>query len=150
MSTTKQRYAVYRDDTLIAADLTDLAAIKKFAREDARREYSQARPACYVITGSSGFKRVGSHSKGTIRWVDQSQVHSCFGTPSSNQPPAAPQAVPPLSRSSVASPSKAFRPSAPARKVREVPDAPGAPQPDPAQNTFGSAKITDEPKPPGN
>jgi hypothetical protein len=81
MSTTRQTYALYRDNTLIAADLPYLAAIEKFARADARREHSQARPACYVITGSSGFKRVGSHSKGTIRWEDQSPVHSRFGTP---------------------------------------------------------------------
>jgi hypothetical protein len=164
MSRTKQRYALRRDDTLIAADLPDLAAIKKFAREDARREYSQARPACYVITGSSGFKRVGSHCKGTIRWEDQSQVHSRFGTPSINQPSAAPQAVQQLSRGSLVSPSKAFTPSALANNLREVLDQPGAPKPayagpepapgiegeatarrrpDPAQKTIGFTEVID-------
>lgn len=93
MSTTRQKYSLYRDDTLIASDLPYLAAIVKFAREDARREYSQARPACYIITGLSGFKRVGIHHKGTIRWEDQSRVNSCFGTPSVTRPPATTQAV---------------------------------------------------------
>jgi hypothetical protein len=37
-----------------------------------------------------------------------------------------------------------------ARKVREMLDQPGGPQPDPAQKTFGFTKITDEAKPPGN
>ena len=93
MSTLKQRYALYRDDTLIASDLPHLDAIEKFARKDARREHSAKRPACYIITGLSGFKRVGSHCKGTIRWEDQSQVHSCFGTPSVNWPSATTQTV---------------------------------------------------------
>lgn len=70
MSTLKQRYALYRDNTLIAADLPYLAAIEKFARADARREHAQERSACYVITGLSGFKRVGSHFKGRIHWED--------------------------------------------------------------------------------
>ena len=87
MSTTKQSYAIYRDDTLIAAGLSHLGAIEKFVREDARREHSQKRPASYMITGLSGFKRVGSHFKGRILWEDQSRVDPTFGTPSVNRPP---------------------------------------------------------------
>jgi hypothetical protein len=84
MSTTKQRYALYRDDALIASELPYLAAIQKFAREDARRENSQGRPACYVITGLFGFRHVGSHVKGRIQWENQSRVDPRFGTQSSN------------------------------------------------------------------
>lgn len=87
MSTPKQSYSLYRDNTLIASPRPNLGALEKFAREDARREYSAKRPACYVITGWSGFKRVGHHSKGTIHWEDQSQVHPRFGTPSVNGTP---------------------------------------------------------------
>lgn len=93
MSTTKQKYALYRDNTLIASDLPYLAVIEKYARADARREHAQERPACYVITGLSGFKRVGTHCKGMIRWEDHSLVHSCFGTPNLSKPAAATQDV---------------------------------------------------------
>jgi hypothetical protein len=86
MSTTKNKYAIYRDDTLIASGLSSLGAIEKFAREDARREHSQKRPASYVITGLSGFKRVGSHIKGRVLWEDQSRVNPTFGTKSVNRP----------------------------------------------------------------
>lgn len=93
MSTPKQSYSLYRDGTLIASQLPYLGAIEKYAREDARREYFAKRPACYVITGSSGFKRVGQHSKGTIHWEHQSQVHACFGTPTVNWPSATVQKI---------------------------------------------------------
>lgn len=110
MNTRKQRYALYRDDTLIASDLPYLAAIEKYAREDARREHAQERPACYVITGLSGFRRLGNHFNGMIRWEDQSAAHSHFGTPSLNGPGAKTVAVQQASRGSLVSPSKPFTP----------------------------------------
>jgi len=70
MSAAKNRYSIYRDDTLIASGLSSLGAIKKFVRKDARREHSQERPASYMITGLSGFKRVGSHLNGRILWKE--------------------------------------------------------------------------------
>jgi hypothetical protein len=40
----------------------------KFVRNDALKEHSQGRPAHYMITGSLGFRRTGSHSKGRVVW----------------------------------------------------------------------------------
>ena len=68
MSTSKQKYSVYRDNDLIASDLLSLPSIMKFVREDARKEHSQGRPAFYMITGSLGFKRKGSHLRGRVVW----------------------------------------------------------------------------------
>jgi len=64
----RQKYSIYRDNDLVAADLPSLPSILKFVRNDARREHAQGRPAGYVITGSLGFKRVGSHLKGRMVW----------------------------------------------------------------------------------
>jgi hypothetical protein len=150
MSTSKQSYALYRDNTLIASDLPYLAAIEKFAREDARREYAQERPACYVITGLSGFKLVGSHIKGRIRWEDQSPVNLRFGTSGTNRPSATARGVLQLSRGSTGPPSKPFAPAAPMQKSHEVQEAPGTPQPDPAQTTVGFTNSPGETKPPGS
>ena len=150
MSITSQRYALYRDDTLIASDLPFLPVILKFAREDARREYSQERPACYVITGLSGFKRVGSHIRGRIHWEDQSRVSSCFRSHSDNWPPATAQAVQHPSHGSFVSPSEPLPPSALAPKVLEALDQPGIAEPDPTQKTIGFTKNADEVKFPEN
>ncbi|MGA3269091.1 MAG: hypothetical protein ABSE16_20035 [Verrucomicrobiota bacterium] len=68
MNDTKQTYSIYRDNDLVAADLPSLPVIMKFVRNDARREHAHGRPACYLITGSLGFKRQGSHSNGRVVW----------------------------------------------------------------------------------
>jgi hypothetical protein len=68
MSRPRQTYSVYRDNDLIASDLLSLPSIMKFVRYDALREHSQERPACYRISGSLGFKRMGSHLKGRMIW----------------------------------------------------------------------------------
>jgi len=68
MNGPRQRYSIYRDNDLIASDLLSLLSILNYVRNDARREHSQGRPACYVITGSLGFKRRGSHLKGRMVW----------------------------------------------------------------------------------
>jgi len=68
MSSLRQKYSIYRDNDLVAADLPSLPSIMKFVRNDARREHAQGRPACYLITGSFGFKRMGSHLKGRVVW----------------------------------------------------------------------------------
>ena len=47
----RQKYSIYRDNDLVAADLPSLPSILKFVRNDARREHAQGRPAGYVITG---------------------------------------------------------------------------------------------------
>ena len=86
MGTTKNKYAIYRDNTLIASGFSSLVAIERFAREDARREHSVERPAGHMITGSFGYKRVGSHFKGQIHWEDQSRVDPTFGRQSANRP----------------------------------------------------------------
>ena len=87
MNITRDKYAIYRDDTLLASGLSSLGVVRKVAREDARREHSHERPASYVITGLSGFRSVGSHLKGRILWEDQSRVNRTFGTQSGYQPP---------------------------------------------------------------
>jgi hypothetical protein len=68
MNGSKQKYAIYRDNDLVASDLPSLPSILKYIKNDARREYSQGRSACYLITGSRGFKRTGSHWKGRMVW----------------------------------------------------------------------------------
>ncbi|MGO9588056.1 MAG: hypothetical protein ACLP2Y_17910 [Limisphaerales bacterium] len=68
MNHTKQKYSIYRDNDLIAADLLSLPSIMKFVRSDALKEHSQGRPALYLISGSLGFKRSGSHLKGRVVW----------------------------------------------------------------------------------
>ncbi len=68
MNLLKQKYSIYRDNDLIASDLQSLPSIMKFVRNDALKEHSQGRPACYMITGSLGFKRTGSHLKGRVVW----------------------------------------------------------------------------------
>jgi len=68
MCTPRQRYSIYRDNDLIASDLLSLPSIMKFVRNDALKEHSQGRPACYKITGSLGFKRAGSHLRGRVLW----------------------------------------------------------------------------------
>ena len=70
MSNSKQRYSIYRDNDLVASDLLSLPAILKYIRNDARNEHAHGRPACYLITGSLGFKRTGSHWKGRMVWDD--------------------------------------------------------------------------------
>lgn len=83
MNSSKQKYSIYRDNDLIASDLLSLPSIMKFVRNDALKEHSQGRPAHYMITGSLGFKRTGSHSKGRVVWdgifSDSAMVqpHSC-------------------------------------------------------------------------
>jgi hypothetical protein len=67
----RQRYAIYRDNDLIASDLPSLPAILRFVRNDARREQAQGRPARYLITGSHGFRRAGNHSNGRMIWEGQ-------------------------------------------------------------------------------
>jgi len=68
MNDSKQKYSIYRDNDLIASDLLSLPLIMKFIRKDALKEHSQGRPAFYMITGSLGFKRAGSHLKGRMVW----------------------------------------------------------------------------------
>ena len=70
MNGSKQKYAIYRDNVLVAADLLSLLSILKYIRNDARKEHAQGRPACYLITGSRGFKRTGRHWKGRMVWDD--------------------------------------------------------------------------------
>jgi hypothetical protein len=70
MNSPRQKYSIYRDNDLIAADLLSLLAIMKYIRNDARREHAQGRTACYLITGSLGFKRTGSHLRGRMVWDD--------------------------------------------------------------------------------
>jgi hypothetical protein len=67
MNTPRQKYSIYRDNDLVASDLS-LPSILKFVKNDARREHSQGRPAFYLITGTHGFKRAGSHLKGRVVW----------------------------------------------------------------------------------
>ena len=68
MNSSKQKYSIYRDNDLIASDLLSLPSIMKFVRNDALKEHSQGRPAHYMITGSLGFKRTGSHLRGRVVW----------------------------------------------------------------------------------
>jgi len=83
MNSSKQKYSIYRDNDLIASDLLSLPSIMKFVRNDALKEHSQGRPAFYMITGSLGFKRTGSHLKGRVVWdgifsdPGMAQRHSC-------------------------------------------------------------------------
>ncbi len=70
MNGSKQKYSIYRDNDLVASDLPSLPSILKYIRNDARREHAQGRPADYLITGSLGFKRAGSHLKGRMVWND--------------------------------------------------------------------------------
>ena len=74
MNAPKQKYAIYRDNELLASEVPSLAAISSFARNDARSEHAQGRPAKYMITGSLGFKRLGSHYKGRLRW-EEGKLH---------------------------------------------------------------------------
>jgi len=71
MNSPRQTYSIYRDNDLVASDLPSLPSIMRFVRNDARREHAQGRPARYVITGSLGFRRTGSHSKGRMVWDSQ-------------------------------------------------------------------------------
>jgi len=71
MASPRQRYSVYRDNELLASDLPSLLAIMQFVRNDARREHAEGRPARYLITGSLGLRRSGSHSKGRMVWDGQ-------------------------------------------------------------------------------
>jgi hypothetical protein len=71
MNSPRQKYSIYRDNDLVASDFPSLLPIMKFIRNDARREHAQGRPACYLITGSLGFRRTGSHSKGRMVWDGQ-------------------------------------------------------------------------------
>ncbi|MGA9450960.1 MAG: hypothetical protein WBW41_06405 [Verrucomicrobiia bacterium] len=71
MNNPRQKYSLYRDDDLVASDLPSLPSIMEFVRNDARREHAGGRPARYLITGSLGFKRAGSHSKGRMVWDGQ-------------------------------------------------------------------------------
>jgi hypothetical protein len=80
MNISKQTYSIYRDNDLIASDLLSLPAIIKFVRNDALKEHSQGRPASYMITGSLGFKRMGTHTKGRVVWDGE------FSNPSMAQP----------------------------------------------------------------
>ncbi len=82
MSSSKQKYSIYRDNDLIASDLLSLPSIMKFVRNDALKEHSQGRPARYMITGSLGFKRTGSHLKGRVVW------DGIFSSPAMIQPRA--------------------------------------------------------------
>ena len=68
MNSPKQKYSIYRDNDLIASDLLSLPSIMKFIRNDARKEHSMGRPACYMITGSQGFRRGCSHLRGRVIW----------------------------------------------------------------------------------
>lgn len=68
MNDTRQTYSIYRDNDLMASDLPSLISIMRFVRNDARREHAHGRPASYLITGSLGFKRQGSHLKGRVVW----------------------------------------------------------------------------------
>jgi hypothetical protein len=70
MNLLKQTYSIFRDNDLIASDLLSLPSIIKFVRNDALKEHSQGRPASYLITGSLGFKRSGSHLRGRVVWED--------------------------------------------------------------------------------
>lgn len=74
MQTTRQKYAIYRDEELIASEIPSLAATGSFARKDARSEHAQGRPASYRITGSLGFTNTGSHYKGRLRWESKLQL----------------------------------------------------------------------------
>ena len=67
---TKQTYSIYRDNELLAAQVPSLAATDAVAKSDARKEHAHGRPAQYVITGSLGFRRRGSHYKGRLRWEE--------------------------------------------------------------------------------
>jgi len=68
MSATKQKYALYRDNELIATEVPSLAATGLVAKNDARKEYAHGRPASYTVTGSLGFRGKGCHYKGRLRW----------------------------------------------------------------------------------
>lgn len=82
MQTTRQKYAIYRDEELIASEIPSLAATGRLARKDARSEHAQGRPAKYRIAGSLGFKSTGSHQKGRLRWEDKLQI----ATPTNEDP----------------------------------------------------------------
>lgn len=70
MNAIRQKYSIYRDNELIAAEVPSLAATDAVARKDARKEYAHGRAAQYLITSSDGFKRQGSHFKGRLRWEE--------------------------------------------------------------------------------
>lgn len=74
--TSRQKYAVYRDNALIASEVHSLAALDSFVRNDARREHAHGRPASYLVTGSSGFQRKGTHYKGRLRWDCKLQLNA--------------------------------------------------------------------------
>ncbi len=74
MQTTRQKYAIYRDDELIASEIPSLSATGRFVRKDARSEHAQGRTAKYRIAGSLGFKSTGSHYKGRLRWEEKLQL----------------------------------------------------------------------------
>ena len=70
MNSIRQKYFIYRDNELIAAEVPSLAATDAVARKDARKEYAHGRSAQFLITGSCGFKRQGSHYKGRLQWEE--------------------------------------------------------------------------------
>ncbi len=80
MNSPRQKYSIYRDNDLVASDLPSLPSIMTFVRNDARREHAQGRPARYVIIGSLGFRRTGSHSKGRMVW-DSETPGPCAALP---------------------------------------------------------------------
>jgi hypothetical protein len=73
---TRQKYAVYRDDQLIASEVHSLAALDMFVRKDARLEHADGRAANYLVIGSFGFKRSGTHYKGRVRWDSKLQLNA--------------------------------------------------------------------------
>jgi len=68
MATPKQKYAIYRDNDLIASDMLSLDVINKYVKKDARNEIAHGRTALYVIVGSLGLKRTAQHFRGKLRW----------------------------------------------------------------------------------
>ncbi len=72
----RQKYAVYRDNELIATGISSLAATNILVRKDAKMEFAQGRPAKYLITGSAGFNCTGAHCKGRVVWEGTRKIRS--------------------------------------------------------------------------